>query len=157
MVVEIVLFIQKLICRNVIRPLFSNKEGSDLRKGKMKIRFSLVSNSSSCSFVISNTSNKTLTIVDFTKENPQLIQEFLDMYDWNKENADTKYNQEMLIKSAEYLLGDNAVEYTFKPKQRKTLVFGDEQGNLIGEVFDYILREGGKSKNFKWKFKEYLR
>lgn len=123
----------------------------------MKIRTSFVSNSSSCSFIITNTSKEVLTIVDFVKENPQLIQEFLDRYDWHKEDADTKYNQEMLIKSAEYLLGDNAVEYTFKSKQRKTLVFGDEQGNLIGEVFDYMLRDGGKSISFKWCMNEMLR
>jgi hypothetical protein len=47
--------------------------------------------------------------------------------------------------------------YTFKSKQKKILVFGDEDGDVIGNVFDYMLRDGGKSKNFKWKISEMLR
>ena len=31
-------------------------------------------------------------------------------------------------------------------------IFGDEDGSLIGEVFDYILRDGGESESFKWKY-----
>ena len=36
-------------------------------------------------------------------------------------------------------------------------VFGDEDGTLIGRVFDYILREGGDSENFEWRFDQYYR
>jgi hypothetical protein len=121
----------------------------------MKTRFSLVSNSSSTSFVIKNISDKSLTIVDFVKENPQLIKEFLRKYDWYEK--DEKFTQDNLIDSAINRFGSDPAEYTFKPKKGKVVVFGDEEGDLIGHVFDYILRDGGKSKNFEWNYKEALR
>jgi hypothetical protein len=37
------------------------------------------------------------------------------------------------------------------------IVFGDEQGTIIGQVFDYVLRDGGDSESFHWRFCEYLR
>jgi hypothetical protein len=43
------------------------------------------------------------------------------------------------------------------PHEKKTISFGDEDGDLLGKVYDYILREGGESKSFKWKFDEYNR
>ena len=93
--------------------------------------------------------------MDFVKENPQLIEEFLDQYDWHKKES--LYSQENLINSAEDLLNRDIEEYTFSKKSKKTLIFGDEQGNLIGQVFDYILRDGGESKNFTWMMGEMLR
>jgi hypothetical protein len=36
-------------------------------------------------------------------------------------------------------------------------IFGDEDGTLIGRIFDYILRDGGESENFKWIFYRYYR
>jgi hypothetical protein len=37
------------------------------------------------------------------------------------------------------------------------VVFGDEQGSMLGHVYDYILREGGASERFEWIFEESLR
>jgi hypothetical protein len=45
----------------------------------------------------------------------------------------------------------------FKPGEARYCIFGDEQRTIIGRVFDYILRDGGTSENFRWRFKEYLR
>jgi len=112
----------------------------------VKTKEDFVTNSSSTSFIITNNTKEKKTIVDFVKENPQLIQEFVDMYQYETE----RYNQENLIKSAE------AENMTLNPG-RNTVTFGDEDGTLIGQVFDYILRGGGKSKSFTWRFDEYLR
>ena len=109
----------------------------------MKIRNGFVSNSSSSSFLITNTSDKKLSLVDFVVENQQLINEFIERYDYYE---DSNYNQDNLVVSA---ASRNIV---FFPNIEQCCSFGDDDGNLIGHVFDYILRDGGKSENFKWVF-----
>ena len=117
---------------------------------KMKIKTDFVTNSSSTAFIITNLSNKPLTLFHFVLENPQLIEKYVKSYTfWSNEKDE--YTQEKLLLSAK----KNNIK--FKPKEEKYCVFGDEQNTLIGQVFDYILRDGGKSKNFRWRFKEYLR
>jgi hypothetical protein len=121
----------------------------------MKIRIGYVSNSSSCSFIIENKSNKELTIVDFVKENPQLITDFLGQYSSYKNDHD--FSQENLILSAEGRLKESKEGYMFLKKSQKILEFGDGDGDLIGSVFDYILRDGGESENFTWNLREIQR
>lgn len=117
----------------------------------MKTKIDFVTNSSSCAFIIWNNSGANLDLVAFVKENPQLIKMFKDRFVSFKIKGEAiKYSQKMLIKSAK---ANNEI---LKPKSNYC-VFGDEQGTLIGEVFDYILRDGGSSKNFTWKLSEYLR
>jgi len=110
----------------------------------MKKRNGFVSNSSSSSFIITNKSGKILTLVDFVRENPQLI-----------ENWDLEYGyddtQEDLIISAQQN------DLIFDANSSKEYIFGDEDGTLIGRIFDYILRCGGESENFKWYFSQYYR
>lgn len=110
----------------------------------MKIRHGFVSNSSSTSFTITNKSNKDLTLVDFVKENPQLVQDWNSSYQYDE-------TQEDLIKSAE----ENNIDFPADSIDEYT--FGDEDGTLIGRIFDYILRDGGESKNFKWEFYKFYR
>lgn len=113
----------------------------------MKIRENLVSNSSSTSFIITNKTKDHLTIVDFVKENEKLLDEFLDNYDWHKEDSDFTHSN--MIKSAKKLKGQY-YKYDLYPGDNE-MAFGDEDGTLIGQVYDYILRNGGESKRFKWK------
>ncbi|MFA5406998.1 MAG: hypothetical protein WC307_06600 [Candidatus Nanoarchaeia archaeon] len=97
----------------------------------MKVRTSFVSNSSSTSFIITNLTSEPLTLLDFVKENPQVLEEF--MIKCAEQRAQT------------LMPGDNTVEY------------GDEDGDKLGVVYDYGLRDGGSSARFKWEFLEYNR
>jgi len=115
----------------------------------MKTRNGFVSNSSSTSFTITNTSDDDKTIVDFIKENLHLVDEFNECYAWHE------YTREQAIKSAEdHYCDDN---YSFSGKEKKNIAFGDEEGTVLGTIFDYILRDGGTSKSFTWKFDQYYR
>ncbi|KKK93917.1 hypothetical protein LCGC14_2688100 [marine sediment metagenome] len=111
----------------------------------MKNRNGFVSNSSSCSFTIENRSNECRTLVGFVAENPQLIEQYSEAY------GEHNLSQLRLLYSA---IENNIV---FEANEAKKCIFGNEQGGLIGEVFDYILRRGGQSENFSWWFNNHLR
>lgn len=113
----------------------------------MKIRNGFVSNSSSSSFIIVNKTGGDLTIVDFIKENPQIIDEFLMDYTWYQDHY--SYTQKGLLKSAEENQNDD-----IPANSEDEYWFGDEDGTVIGNVFDYALRDGGESESFKWWFHE---
>jgi hypothetical protein len=110
----------------------------------MKIRLGFVSNSSSSSFMIHNRSDKVKTLRDFIEENPQLVEEYNQMYDEG-------YSQLDLIGSVDWY------DYLWKPNEILECTFGDEHDNPIGQVFDYILRDGGTSENFRWNFLRFNR
>ena len=112
----------------------------------MKMRNGFVSNSSSSSFIIRNMTGENKSVADFVRENPQLIEEFREEYDYSSRT----HNQEKLIESAE------TIDHILYPG-KNCIVFGDEDGSLIGGVFDYILRDGGCSNSFEWEFDEGLR
>jgi hypothetical protein len=110
----------------------------------MNFKRDFITNSSSTSFIITNLSDKTKSLLDFAKENIHLLSDFNKEYDQN-------YTEEEFLKS---VMENN---FNFEPKKFKKCIFGDEDCTIVGQVYDYQLRYGGKSKNFKWKFKEYHR
>ena len=97
----------------------------------MKIRKGFVSNSSSTAFIITNLTNEEKTLVDFVTETPWLIKDYMEGYSIEENNG---YSQGLLTVSAE----ENNI--TFKPHEEIICRFGDEDGTLIGRVYDYMLR-----------------
>jgi hypothetical protein len=110
----------------------------------MKVREGFVSNSSSTSFVITNKTKKDLTLLDFVKENPQLVTDFDNQYAWHS------HTQEEMEECATRR-GD-----VFHPG-KNWATYGDEDGDVLGAVLDYMLREYGTSENFTWEFYDSLR
>lgn len=115
----------------------------------MRFRYDFVTNSSSTAYMIANTSDRVKTLVDFVHENPDLLDDFLSTYSWHQD--DPKFTHNGMIESAK----NNNI--TFQPGEEKYCVFGDEDGTVIGHVYDYMLREGGSSESFTWRFEEWRR
>lgn len=110
----------------------------------MKIRTGFVSNSSSSSFIIKNKSNKNKTIKDFAKETSFLIEEY-----------NNEYHPYQMVSINDFLQSTKHYdEYKWESGEELLCVFGDEEGNSMGEVLDYMLRERGESENFKWRMVE---
>ena len=127
----------------------------------MKIRTGFVSNSSSTAFIITNITNKTKTLVDFVEENVHFVKDFVDEFSWYKEEKYAgRFTHIVMIECAKTRMGidnSNKVGYAWAPGESKECIFGDEQGDTIGQVYDYMLRAGGKSDSFVWHFHEWHR
>jgi len=132
----------------------------------MKIRPGFVSNSSSTAFIITNITNEPKTLVDFVEENPHLVGDFVREYDWYQEERYAgQFTKARMLENAKQRMGVDEVKgytltscgYTWAPGESKECIFGDEQGDLIGQVYDYMLRAGGKSDSFVWHFHEWHR
>ena len=108
------------------------------------MRDGFISNSSSTAFIITNKTDERRNLLDFVVETIYLVGEFNAVYKCNE-------TKEEMIRGAE-----EENDY-WEPGESKRVSFGDEDGTTIGRVFDYMLREGGESESFVWRFAEYLR
>ncbi len=99
----------------------------------MKIRNGFVSNSSSSSFIIYNKTKSKKKMTTFVKEMEYVIDETNKIYKW-------KNSLDELI--------EGAYGYKDLAPGINTESFGDEDGTLIGQVFDYGLRLIKRSKSF---------
>lgn len=115
----------------------------------MKVRCGYVSNSSSTSFVIRNISGEPKTLVDFAKETAYLCEEFERQYK-------IKYAKSDYIQSAK----DRQFKgtgFALSPGESIKFAFGDEDGDAIGYVCDYMLRLPKQTASFSWEFDQWLR
>ena len=109
-----------------------------------KTRLGFISNSSSCSFIIKNKTTEYKDMEDFAKETMYLVHDFNEEY-----GADVTINS--------FMEGCKEYYTAWSPGEERVAVFGDEHGNDMGRVYDYMLRDGDHSKSFFWYFNEMLR
>jgi hypothetical protein len=117
----------------------------------MKTRRGFVSNSSSTIYSVTNLTDETLTIVDLAQETVEMgiVEDFIADYG----TFSTPLTREGMITSAENRLADREEENTWVAKETKPFMqFGDEDGDTMGHIYDYMLRNGHRGKKFLVQF-----
>jgi hypothetical protein len=128
----------------------------------MKVRLGHVANSSSTSYNIKNISGEVKDIVDFAKETLSLVDLFMDDY---RNSDDLDDYREQYISSAVTRLNNtktrkkhhSRLSFELQPGEQIHFLFGDEDGDTIGNVCDYEMRHGGQTESFEWSFHKWVR
>jgi len=89
-------------------------------------------------FIIKNRTNRKINMLTFVLETSYLLEKFNELYGY-----DITYNN--------FLNDVNYYNYEWSPHEKKMIRFVDENNN-IGKVYNYMLRENGKTNSFKWTF-----
>ena len=146
----------------------------------MKVRKGFITNSSSSIFIIKNRTEKELTICEFVEDNLDLLDDFLKEYGSYKDD-NKKFNYDRMREDAKNRLekardlieeckkegrsldelDEIEKEYVnnaiFPAGEKVEVEYGDDDGDVLGAIFDYMLRDSGASKSFEWYFKEFNR
>lgn len=104
--------------------------------------------------MIKNLTNETKNIVDFVNDVVFLVDAYANEYDCYRH-----ISIEEFLYSAHARRNDVKANIEWQPGESKIVSFGDEDGDAIGIILDYMLRDGGYSKNdeFVWSFYKMLR
>jgi hypothetical protein len=129
----------------------------------MKIRIGFVSNSSSSSFIIHNKTNESQPLSEFVMEAERVVLEYIE--ERSKYGMFGVMGLEWRANDKPWTIKEIILKQMTKDAKRlpplkpgaNTVIFGDEQGSVIGQVYDYALRDGGSTERFGWSLKEYLR
>jgi len=116
----------------------------------MIYRDGFVANSSSTGYVVTNTSSEVKTLIDFAKENKHLVDDYISSYGKRRDNSAEDMKKNVIRDAA-------SRDTIWEPGESKNVSFGDEDGDTLGVVYDYCLRDGGSSENFSWHYGESLR
>lgn len=125
----------------------------------MKQRSSFISNSSSTSFFIRNTSDKEKTTIDFVKEIGLVKADAFCDYFIHNRNKDQyiidkffRLNPKLIFKAMLKDSKTNEYFVIFPPGEGEYIHFGSEHDDYLGMVFYYSLFTSGEnSESFMWE------
>lgn len=119
----------------------------------MKLRNGFVSNSSSCSFIVTNKTNQDLDYSELVRDLKDVIAAYFINYGWDG----GRLTDELHVSLIE---GAKTLKRVFKAKSNEEMQFGDNAGEfqgVVGSAVDYIIRDRDfESDRFHIKFEEMM-
>ena len=100
--------------------------------------------------MIRNRSDKSKTLIDFVVENRHLVDEYNKQYD-------AEYKLSELVADAEERVESYPDHWIINAQRDVNWDFGDEDGDILGIVYDYILRDSNLTDGWSCSVLEFLR